>query len=162
MKLHKEFKIAMMLILFIAVFAMPKAQELQTPVKDSISVSQTRSGYVNLAIDRICDSVQFVVYTSDSANVTKLILTKSIELPNGPGTFIEKDYSTAVGDTSTITNSSNHNASSVAYVTTWAGSKLQGANRIKAQINANSSGNDATRNKIWVIALIYYRPNSKF
>lgn len=132
---------------------------IEPVIKDTCSNSMHKVGYVHFEKGRIVDSVQFVMYAAGEIDIDRFIATKSFEWDLYAGNSTTKDYSTAVGDSTTLTTDNAAATSTVEYIVTWGISKFRGCTSIKCQIDSGSSGNDATDpNSLQLYALVYYRP----
>lgn len=128
-------------------------------INDTVSNSMSKTGYLFFDESKIVDSIQFVLYAGGEIDVDKFIATKAFEYDTSPARRIIKNYGTGTGDTTILDTDLDSAVTSVTYITTWAGSKLQGANAVYCQINAASSGNDASDpNSLKLFGIVYYRP----
>lgn len=128
-------------------------------IDDTCSNSMNKTGYLEFEPGRIVDSVQFIQYAKGEIDVDRFIGTKALIFEDTPGHLVKKNYSTLAGDTTTLTTDLAAGASSNTWIVTWAGSKLTGANGVYCQIDAASSGNDATDpNNLRLYGKVFYRP----
>lgn len=133
--------------------------DLEEIIDDTVSNSMNETGYLVFESGKIVDSVQFIVYGSGELDVDRLILTKAFTFEYTPGNYLKKNYSTAAGDTTTLTTNLDSAVTIVTYAVTWTGSKLTGANAVYCQVDAASSGNDAgDPNLLKLYGKVFYRP----
>ncbi len=128
-----------------------KAQNPQVIINDTIRNSGNVTGAITFDPNRIVDSVVFVVYAKGEIDLDRFIVTRGISV--GDYTY---NYTTSVGDTTTLTVDNDSTTATVVKVKSHTG--ITGSNKLKVQVDAGSSGNDATDpNNVKVFAIPYYR-----
>ncbi|KXK56254.1 MAG: hypothetical protein UZ05_CHB002000267 [Chlorobi bacterium OLB5] len=128
-----------------------KAQEPQVIVNDTIGNSGNVTGAITFEPNRIIDSVVFVVYAKGEIDLDRFIVTRGVSV----GDWVQ-NYTTSVGDTTTLTIDNDSTTATITKVKNHTG--ITGCNKLKVQVDAGSSGNDATDpNNVKVIAIPYYR-----
>lgn len=129
--------------------------EIKVLYNDSISNSMKREVTLTLDPNRIPDSVRIVTYYKGEIDIDRLILIRGM-ITDFKGVQTLNYYSTAAGDTTTLTV--NLDSAVTTLERSLLISNFYGANTFKLIYEAASSGNDAADiNKLYSIALIYYR-----
>lgn len=134
--------------------------KLNTNGSDTISNSISKTGYIEFDNQRIVDSVQFTTYCIGEIDVDKLVLLGAFVI-NDAGYKTYAIFTTTVNslDTTSLTTDLDSADSGIEFIGTIPGSELRGMNGIYCQVDAASSGCDATDpNKLQLYANIFYRP----